>query len=316
MHRIKKSIHCIGNKLGLHFYNKPQDYEVCYNVQITNLRYSENKVFVILPIPLNTDYQSLKNAPNFTPQIKGKGTDKKYKNEYVFWELNFDSKKTISIKEEFSITVRPRKNDLIKDFSVNDYKHSSEYKLYTKNNSFLNLHNSKIKDLADKIISNDKSINNILKKINNYIISNLRYGNPILGLYSSLDALEKEYVDCGGFSTLFIALCISAGIPARPLSGFWAGYSKNTMHAWLEVLLPNGKWMPIDSSIEQLNKDNKTRKLGCLGSIGSDRIVLSIGCDIPVDINGKTYNIPIFQNPFIVSDNGIDVKVSFITKRI
>jgi hypothetical protein len=51
---------------------------------------------------------------------------------------------------------------------------------------------------------------------------------------------------------LFITLCRAAGVPARFVGGLRVGPNETTgkltvgSHAWAEVLLPNGTWVPMD----------------------------------------------------------------------
>jgi len=82
-------------------------------------------------------------------------------------------------------------------------------------------------------------------------------------------------------------------------SGFWLGYEKNGMHAWLEVQLPDGRWLPADPSVEALRKAGRIKKSGGLGFVGSDRAVFSYGCDIQLD-NQFGYAVDILQVPFIL----------------
>jgi len=149
-----------------------------------------------------------------------------------------------------------------------------------------------------------ESQHNKLLDINAYVIKNLEYGNPIEGLYILDDVLKNKKVDCGGFDVLFIELCKKAGIPARIISGFWAGYKENGMHAWVEIQLSSGEWIAADPSIEQLYSQGRTKKYAKLGFVGSDRIALSIGTDIPIQLKNKTVNVAILQNPLVFSEKG------------
>jgi len=203
-----------------------------------------------------------------------------------------------------------------KGLKLQDYEEETKNQIYKEKNNFLNLENKDIQDLADEIIRDEDRIDQILQKINNYLIANFKYGDPISGLYSAKDALNRKCVDCGGFSSLFASLCILKGIPVRILSGFWAGYKNNTMHAWPEILLPNEKWVPADPAIEYLYQQEKTLKLGSLNNTGSDRIVFSQACDIPIILDNKEFRVSILQHPFVYPKEGLKIKVDFLTKKI
>jgi hypothetical protein len=120
-------------------------------------------------------------------------------------------------------------------------------------------------------------------------------------LYSVTKALRLKTVDCGGYDTLFASICLALGIPARIVAGYWLGYKQNLMHAWLELQLPNGQWLPADPSVEALRKVGRSKKIGGLGKIGSDRIAFSYGCDIKL-FEYKNVVVDILQVPFILPE--------------
>ncbi len=67
-------------------------------------------------------------------------------------------------------------------------------------------------------------------------------------------SLGEMGADCSEYADLTIALCRSAGIPARYLEGvlFLAKESEplaRKEHAWLEVYLPGIGWMPMDPTM-------------------------------------------------------------------
>ena len=318
MFKIKKSLNSIKNKLRLNFYNHPQTYKVNYRVEVFNNSDFKKEFFLVLPIPSNTKYQGILDSVSFFPQIDGKGEDLKYGNKYVFWKMNLKVQESFVVQENFSIKVKPRSKILEKGLKLQDYEDETKNQIYKEKNSFLNLENDDIQDLADEIVRDEDRIDEILQKINNYLIANFKYGDPIPGLYSAKDGLSRKCIDCGGFSSLFVSLCILRGIPARILSGFWAGYKNNTMHAWPEILLPNEKWMPVDPAVEYLYRHEKTLKFGSLDNldnIGSDRIVFSQGCDIPIILDNKEFRVPILQTPFIYPKEGLEIKVDFLTEK-
>ncbi len=93
-------------------------------------------------------------------------------------------------------------------------------------------------------------------------------------------------------------------IPARIVAGFWVGYNKNTMHAWCEYMLPDKTWIPIDASVYQLYKQQRSYKFGGNGYVGSDRIVVSENSDFDISINDKrSINVRILQTPIAVTSN-------------
>lgn len=135
-------------------------------------------------------------------------------------------------------------------------------------------------------------------------ITNLQYGAPIPGLYTLEDVTRLPAVDCGGFSVYLISLLAAAKIPARLVAGFWAGYTHNTMHAWVEAQLPDGRWLPLDPSTDWLRQRRRTKKLGGFGQVGSDRIVISLGSDHVIHYQQQTYAVGMLQLPMLLAADG------------
>ena len=72
-----------------------------------------------------------------------------------------------------------------------------------------------------------------------------------------------------------------------------------SMHAWLAILLPDGKWIPADPSVEQLRRLGRSGKIGVLGEVGSDRVEMSVGCDLDLQINNAAIRTDLLQTPII-----------------
>lgn len=74
---------------------------------------------------------------------------------------------------------------------------------------------------------------------------------------------------------MFIALCRSAGIPARPQVGFWVK-EKNQVHVWAEFYIPNIGWIPADPSLG--DKGKKEQYFGQIENLNA-RIVVANSFD-------------------------------------
>lgn len=62
----------------------------------------------------------------------------------------------------------------------------------------------------------------------------------------ALWVLQNRIGTCDEFTTLFLALARSMGIPAKYISGYVYGSDGWQKHAWAEVYL--GKWIPVDAT--------------------------------------------------------------------
>lgn len=299
------------------FYQKPQIYSVRYEVSIKNNTDSVLFLYVALPIPSDMPYQKILKEPQFFPKEVSLGQDSVFSNRYVYWKLELQPRVVEIVKEEFRIAVSSREIKIPQSLTLDDYeKDFTRLNLVKFQNAFINLEDERIKSVIREIIGGERNVSKVIWRLNEYVVSYLEYGNPITGLYSSKDALEKPKVDCGGFDTLLAAFCTTSGIPARIISGFFVGYKKNEMHAWLEIMLPNGEWIPADPSIENLRRRDKTKKSGRLGFVGSDRIALSIGCEIPLKIAEQDVTVDILQNPVVLAEkDSFTFETRFVTVR-
>ena len=307
----------LKNLVKPHFSAKPQTYDVNYQIGVTNCSDKSISTFIVLPIPPSTQSQTILTKPSFSPKITEIKTGGKFGNSYGYWKLQSNPKEIQILTMSFSVKVKTSNQLTNLPFLISDYQDSNSTEVF-KSNKFIDGCNPEICGRAKKLISGKSDVLKVIKILNAYVINKLSYGDPIENLYTVTDTLNKSAVDCGGFDVLLGSLCQAVGIPVRIVSGYWAGYENNGMHAWLEIMLPDKTWVVADPSIENLRKNRRTNKLGQLGFIGSDRIVLSYGCDLTLDVGDIKKTVDILQNPIIIGkdQNDLKVKTKFLTKRI
>ncbi len=304
MQHVSTYFHRLKRFLKTPFYFKKQTYTVRYQITVKNVSPKSNDLMIIAPVPSDRENQTILSQPRFQPEAERVSREATYGNQFALWEAKLAPGESRLFAETFHVTVLPVQRQLPTDLQKPAIPIQSS--VFFAPTAHLEAGQEQIVKLAKEIVGDATDVGTILKWVNEFVISRLEYGNPIKGLYSALTALKQVKVDCGGFDALFVALCIASGIPARIVSGFWAGYDKNDMHAWVEVQLPTGEWMPADPSTEQLVRQGRARKFGKLGAIGSDRIAFSVGCDIPIPIGKKTESVDILQHAFIKASNGAD----------
>jgi len=308
---IKNKFNNILDTLG--FKQKPRSFQVQYKINLTNRSNQLQTFSVVAPIPPDTTNQKITNQINFEPKLSEIITEKIYQNRIAIWNVTLEPQRSTYLTESFNIFISPITNQLNQNYLLNNY-HSVE--LYPANR-FLPYDHQGIVELAQNIKGDEKDIIKIIKKFNQYVVKKLEYGNPIQGLYTADEAISNDQVDCGGFSTLLASLAQAVGIPTRLVVGFWSGYQKNDMHAWLEFKLPNNEWLVADPSIENLQANHRTTKVGKLGSTENDRIIFSYGCDLEIPINNQSTNLDILQHPIVFPLNkNISVELELVTKKL
>jgi hypothetical protein len=284
------------------FYLKRQTYVVRYQVMLRNTADKANDVIVIAPVPSSREGQEIASPPRFNPSTAELRGDTKYGNQYITWKAKLAPGESRLFTEHFTVSIAPIQKTLPKSALRSDYADKSQ--AFCAPTDHLQATDERIVSLAKEAIGDATDVGTMLSRINEFVMQRLEYGNKERGLYSATDAIRNIKVDCGGYDTLFAALCIASGIPARIVSGFWAGYEKNEMHAWVEAQLPGGEWVPADPSMESLAREARTKKHGKLGEVGSDRIAFSIGCDLLLELPKKMARIDILQHPFVEASMG------------
>lgn len=302
MSRLRHYFRKVQLALRPPFYLKRQTFVARYQVMLKNIAEKPNQFAVVVPIAKTSANQRVASEPRFIPAIGQIETDERFGNQYAIWRAELAPGESRLFTQHFTVSVDPVHREIPTDAFVSGYGDRPD--AFFSPSAHIQSDDEKVKVIAQGAVAGASDVRTLVSNLNEEVIRRLEYGNPINSLYSALDALKQIKVDCGGYDSLFVALCIASGIPARIVSGFWAGYQKNDMHAWAEFQLPSGEWIPVDPSTESLARAGRTHKLGKIGTIGSDRIVFSIGCDVPLRGLKKGQVAAILQHPFVEASLG------------
>jgi transglutaminase-like putative cysteine protease len=263
---------------------------------------ASDKIYLIYPLPKTNEYQLITDL-----NLTANNVDD-YENSILI------------AKEDVTVSFNAilKRIDKIIDpaLSLSKYvksvKHLSAH--YTGSDRFIDPADQAVKAMAERIVGKSENVGEIVQKLYDATVQQLTYGNPTEGLYSYKQALEQKVTDCGGFSTLLSSLLRARQIPTRLVVGhivkrgtidsllMMIGIKQYTMaslsmHAWLEIPMPDGSWFPMDPSMEWRRKNNLTKRNGGFGTIPADRLVLSYGEDTHVSIDGKQYHFDLLQHP-------------------
>ena len=119
---------------------------------------------------------------------------------------------------------------------------------------------------ATELTANESTTRGKLERIFSYVRDDISFAFPPEGdLVSASSTIQKQHGQCNTKSTLFLALCKAAGIPARvhfstisreiqrgPFRGvLYRLLPEQISHSWIEVEL-DGRWRRIDSFINDL----------------------------------------------------------------
>ena len=224
-------------------------------------------------------------------------------------DLNISAEFTFTHSEQH-FTIDPA---LIGAYDTAD----SDYIRYTRSYGNTTI-TPEIRETALRVVGGETNPYLAAKKLYYYVIDNITYSLPSATLWpygnpASVYVHTNRTGDCGGQSMYFAALCRSIGIPARATGGKQmfaqmvnpSGYSD---HFWAEFYLPNYGWIPVDTSVAQLefyasdvsDSQRTAYRDYFFGHQDNLRLVFQKDVDIPVfpSLSGGTLYIPgAIQNP-------------------
>jgi len=122
-------------------------------------------------------------------------------------------------------------------------------KLYTSNGSKFMTDDPYMKELAEKLVGDEKNPYFMARKIFDHVRKNIEY--KLEGGWNAAPVvLKRKTGSCSEYTFCFISLCRAAGLPARYVGaivvrGDDASFD-DVFHRWPEVYLPNYGWVPID----------------------------------------------------------------------
>ncbi|MBD3248964.1 hypothetical protein GF336_02875 [Candidatus Woesearchaeota archaeon] len=117
--------------------------------------------------------------------------------------------------------------------------------------------NQDINLLASQLAEGEDDLYILTHKISSWVAENIEYdlscGERV---EKSSWVLENKRGTCDEFSSLFISLCRSLGIPSRYTAGIAYSNKPETFgfgsHAWAEVYFPGYGWVPFDPTYRQM----------------------------------------------------------------
>lgn len=317
---IQYDLHRLREHLGVVRYARPQEYDATYSVTVTNTAPHDQRVWLVVPVPFESPHQQITRDPAFSEEPSSLSVDETYGNRYAVWTTILSPHAPSTHTMTFSARVSPRMPGYAQAATISDYSRllTEESEPFLRSDRYLDWRDAGVRQIVQEVARGETDVRTVAQLLYGYVRDRLTYGDPIDGLYSSHDALTRKRVDCGGFDSLLGAVYRARGIPARLVAGFWAGYPKNEMHAWLEFLTPHDEWIPVDPSMGRLRRDGRTMKSGKFGMVGSDRIAFSVGSDIDVRLEtGRTIRVPILQNPVTFAEAGegsFETRLEFVAR--
>jgi transglutaminase superfamily protein len=107
---------------------------------------------------------------------------------------------------------------------------------------------------ARQIIQRERSPARVAALLTQWVYRSVRRAIPPGGSApSAVQVLERRSGDCNEFTTLYVGLARSAGLPARTVSGLLYVNGRFYYHAWPEIYLND--WIAVDPMFDQFPAD-------------------------------------------------------------
>ena len=123
--------------------------------------------------------------------------------------------------------------------------------------------NDEVREIATQVRkTSNESVTDFLLRLARWIHVSLTYDPDATHVHTKLhEVLVIRAGVCQDFAHLMIACCRILGIPSRYVSGYlFVGGAdgmrgEQATHAWLECLLPSGRWLAVDPTNDLLPND-------------------------------------------------------------
>lgn len=264
---------------------------------------------VVFSLPQSNHYHTISNLDIGTNEIVEEPV---WKNKVAVMGLDL-----VRGAVSFSAQLQEFQPTLPQFFTLKNYQNKIPDHLLLPSH-FISGKDQEILSLAKRIVKTEKSWSAIIRNLYDFTLEYLTYGATTEGLYTYKQALEERTTDCGGFSTFLGSLLQALHIPNRLVVGFLLrpsflksflvsldlmsfNFRSLYMHTWIEVLLPDKIWFPLDASIEWQRNKGLISSQGGFGFTPADRLVTSFGQDFETTIVGKKYKTDLLQKPLYIN---------------
>jgi hypothetical protein len=106
---------------------------------------------------------------------------------------------------------------------------------------------------------------------------------PTVSLPSAREVLRTKVGDCNEHTVLYVAMARAIGIPARIAVGLVYIHGAFYYHAWPEVYVDNGLWLPVDPTLNQFPADTTHLRLA-RGGLDKQTAILPLMGRLKIDV--------------------------------
>ena len=254
------------------------------------------KVRVWLPVPHNSEYQTVENVVYEAGMVKAQMNTDSNGNQilYVEWDKDIVPNHRV-IKLMFDV----KRDEVLRPELKEDDKEelTDEIKKYLEPSKNLPL-NDHVKNKAKEVTEGKTTDLEKARAIYDWVIANMNRNEDVKGcgegdVCALLDTTMSG--KCTDINSMFVALCRASGIPAREHFGIRINADDITknQHCWAEFYLKGTGWVSADPAdvLKAVLKNNWTKEQEetkekqeyYWGNLDAERIILSDGRDLKLN---------------------------------
>ena len=226
---------------------------------------------IYIAIPTNRDNQDIVGEINYNPKPDEFRTDK-WGQKVAVWKYDL---LTAGQTVEPSMTVESKLYAITYYIYPEQVGNLAEIpadvkNLYLTDNSKFGMSDEFIKESVQKAVGDETNPYWMARKIYKYIMENMYY--ELAGGWNiAPTVLKRGSGSCSEYSFVFIAMCRTAGIPARYVGSVAVrgddASTDDVFHRWCEIYLPNVGWFPVDpSGGDQVSPERQAAYFGSLAN--------------------------------------------------
>ena len=251
------------------------------------------KVRVWLPVPHNSEYQTVENVVYEAGMVRAQMNTDSNGNQilYVEWDKDIAPNHRV-IKLMFDV----KRDEVLRPELKEDDKEelTAEIKKYLEPSKNLPL-NDQVKNKANEVIKGKTTDLEKTRAIYDWVIANMNRNEDVKGcgegdVCALLDTTMSG--KCTDINSMFVALCRASGIPAREHFGIRINADDITknQHCWAEFYLKGTGWVSADpadvlkavlkNNWTKDQKETKEKQEYYWGNCDAERIILADGRDL------------------------------------
>lgn len=264
-------------------YGNPRKYAVTHRAVVTNGDPALSSLEIWLPVPQNQPEQDVGEVTtqpkvDLLPDVTGQALVAR---RYATSGLPGPDQ-TWSLEVSYELTCRQvtANGPALRGMTFPPYRQGKQFELFTRPEKYIETKEPAIAEQAAKLKDRYKDPLSLARAAYEWVLEKVEY-KLIDGVGGAAYCLKNGHGECGDYSALWVAVLRAAGVPARPVAGFWADKTDG-WHVWAEFMLPTGEWFPVDASIGDQNA--RSREF-CFGSLDNRRVAACKTMD--VELAGK-----------------------------